>query len=344
MAGWTILDRLKHDPATRHIPIHIISGDENRRRGIALGAMTYLEKAVVGDSLEDAFAAIEQSARKRVKKMLLVCGQTSEAEALTEVLQAPDIEIVVASSNSEAMAHLRDSVLDGVVIRLETKDIEPFQLIEDMKADLGTRVPPIILQSPRDLTSREEAFLREANRTGTVRLAKSREQTLDETVLLMHRAESDLRPEQLQILERLRPADLGLLGQTVLIVDDDVRNIFALTSLLEDHHLKVLHAENGLAAIELLERTPEIDVVLMDIMMPEMDGYETIRAIRQLPNFKSLPIIALTAKAMKGDRAKCLEAGATDYVTKPVDLDQLFSVLRVSFSAEQEHASVAAPR
>jgi CheY-like chemotaxis protein len=177
-----------------------------------------------------------------------------------------------------------------------------------------------------------------------VRLVKSQERTLDESVLLLHRAESELRPDQVLLLERLRKTDLTLSGQTVLVVDDDVRNIFALTSLLEDHHLNVLHAENGRAAIELLETTPEIDVVLMDIMMPEMDGYETMRTIRQLPRFKSLPIIALTAKAMKGDRAKCIEAGASDYVTKPVDLDQLFSVLRVSVSERQEHAALGAPR
>jgi len=153
-------------------------------------------------------------------------------------------------------------------------------------------------------------------------------------VLLLHRAESALRPDQVRILERLRKTDQTLSGRTVLVVDDDVRNIFALTSVLEDHRLKVVHAENGRAAIDLLEKTPEIDVVLMDIMMPEMDGYETMRAIRQLPRFHSLPIIALTAKAMKGDRAKCIEAGASDYVTKPVDLDQLFSVLRVSVRDE----------
>ena len=344
MAGWTILDRLKHDSATRHIPIHIISGDENRRRGIALGAMTYLEKAVVSDSLADAFAAIEQSVRKRVKNLLLVCGQPAEAEALAEVLQAPDVNIVVAGSGAEALAHLRDLTMDGIVIHWEPKDVEPLQLIANIQATLGIMVPPIIWQSSRDLTSREEAVLREANRVGVVRLVKSQEHALDESVLLLHRTESGLRPDQIRILERLRQTDLSLSGQTVLIVDDDVRNIFALTSLLEDHHLNVLHAENGRAAIELLEKTPEIDVVLMDIMMPEMDGYETMRAIRQLPRFKSLPIIALTAKAMKGDRAKCIEAGASDYVTKPVDLDQLFSVLRVSVGEERELAPLAAPQ
>jgi CheY-like chemotaxis protein len=234
-------------------------------------------------------------------------------------------------------------VFDAVMVHCDTTGVEPWQLVGNVQTGSDTVIPPVILLSSRDLTSREETLLREANRVSVVKFAKSREQALDESVLLLHRAESDLRPDQIRILERLRHADQALSGQTVLVVDDDVRNIFALTSLLEDHRMKVLHAENGRAAIELLERTPEIDVVLMDIMMPEMDGYETMRAIRKLPRFKSLPIIALTAKAMKGDRAKCLEAGASDYVTKPVDLDQLFSVLRVSVSEHSEHAPFAAP-
>jgi CheY-like chemotaxis protein len=225
-------------------------------------------------------------------------------------------------------------VFDGIMINSETKEVETMALVADIQAVVGIVVPPIIMLTSRDLTSREEILLREANRSGVVKRVKTLEQALDESVLLLHRAERELRPDQVEILEQLRQTDLTLSGKAVLIVDDDVRNIFALTSLLEDHHLKVLHAENGRAAIELLEKTPDIDVVLMDIMMPEMDGYETMRAIRQVPRFKSLPIVALTAKAMKGDRAKCIEAGASDYVTKPVDLDQLFSVLRVSVRKE----------
>jgi CheY-like chemotaxis protein len=167
-------------------------------------------------------------------------------------------------------------------------------------------------------------------RAGIVKLAFSHERLLDESVLLLHRDEADLATDhQCRILEQLRETDATLVGKTVLVVDDDVRNIFALTSLLEDHRLKVVHAENGRTGIELLQKTPDVDLVLMDIMMPEMDGYETMRAIRKEARFRSLPIIALTAKAMKGDRAKCIEAGATDYITKPVDLEQLFSVLRV---------------
>lgn len=193
------------------------------------------------------------------------------------------------------------------------------------------------------MSSEEEVELARLTRTGVLKPIHSLERLLDESVLLLHRAEADLRPDQCEILERLRETDGALQGKKVLVVDDDVRNIFALTSLLEDHHLQVVHAENGRAGIEVLQKTPNIDLVLMDIMMPGMDGYETIRAIRQLTSFRSVPIIALTAKAMKGDRAKCIDAGASDYITKPVDLDQLFSVLRVWISYGREMTQVAVP-
>jgi CheY-like chemotaxis protein len=195
----------------------------------------------------------------------------------------------------------------------------------------------------RPLALAEEAEFTRLARVSVLKLAQTHERLLDESVLLLHRAEADLSPEQCRILGKLRETDVTLVGKKVLVIDDDVRNIFALTSLLEDHHLKVLHAENGRAGIELLRITSDVDLVLMDIMMPEMDGYETMRAIRQEPQFRSLPIVALTAKAMKGDRAKCIEAGASDYITKPVDLEQLFSVLRVSVNRGQEVSLAAVP-
>jgi CheY-like chemotaxis protein len=193
-----------------------------------------------------------------------------------------------------------------------------------------------VLVKTHPITPEEEMDLARLNRTSVVKPVNSLDRLLEESVLLMHRAEYGLRPEQTEKLEHLRENDPALTGKRVLVVDDDVRNIFALTSLLEDHHLVVVHAENGRAGIEMLESAPHIDIVLMDIMMPGMDGYETMRAIREIPRFRTLPIIALTAKAMKGDRAKCLEAGASDYITKPVDLEQLFSVLRVWLTREYE--------
>ncbi len=236
---------------------------------------------------------------------------------------------------------MKQQYLDGIVIHQDIEDIGPLQLLEEIQSCVRPYVPPIVLMATARMSQEEESELVRLTRAGIVRPVNSLERLLDESVLLLHRAEGDLRPDQCEILERLREKDSALDGKKVLVVDDDVRNIFALTSLLEDHHLEVVHAENGRAGIEVLEKTPNIDLVLMDIMMPGMDGYETIRAIRQLPNFRSVPIIALTAKAMKGDRAKCIDAGASDYITKPVDLDQLFSVLRVWISFGREMAQLA---
>jgi signal transduction histidine kinase/DNA-binding response OmpR family regulator len=343
MAGWTILDRLKHDPATRHIPVHIISGDENRRLGMALGAMTYLEKSVGDDSLNTTFAAIEHSVQKRVKRLLAVCADEAAREAIVSAVSARDLDVVDVATGGEALAVVKQQYLDGIVIHSHVEDIGPLSLVEEIQSQAGPHIPPIILFCDRPLTADEELDFTRLTRSNIVRLVSTRERLLDESVLLLHRAETDLALEQRHILEQLRETDVTLVGKKVLVVDDDVRNIFALTSLLEDHHLKVVHAENGRAGIEALKKNPDIDLVLMDIMMPEMDGYETMKAIRQEPKLRSLPIIALTAKAMKGDRAKCIEAGASDYITKPVDLDNLFSVLRVWVSRGHELTQMAAP-
>jgi CheY-like chemotaxis protein len=341
MAGWTILDRLKHDPATRHIPVHIISGDENRRRGLALGAMTYLEKAASNEFLAEAFATIEDSAHKRVKKLLVACADEATRLVIAQSVSGRDLEIVSVGTGGEALAIMKQQYLDGIVIHRELEDINPLQLVEEIQDCVSPYVPPIILVTPGRMTVEEEVELARLTRTSIVKPVDSLERLLDESVLLLHRNDGDLTPDQCDLLERLREKDGALDGKKILVVDDDVRNIFALTSLLEDHHLEVVHAENGRAGIEVLEKTPNVDLVLMDIMMPGMDGYETIKAIRQLPNFRSVPIIALTAKAMKGDRAKCIGAGASDYITKPVDLDQLFSVLRVWISFGNEMAQIA---
>jgi HAMP domain-containing protein/signal transduction histidine kinase/CheY-like chemotaxis protein len=343
MAGWTILDRLKHDPTTRHIPVHIISGDENRRLGIALGAMTYLEKSVTKESLAEAFGTIEHSTQRRIKKVLTVSAIAEQRKEIADTISAPDLDIIAASTGGEALAVVKQQYLDGIVIHLSVNDIAPLRLMEEIHAAIGPYVPPLIVLCDRPLTPDEELDLAQVSRTSVVRVTHSAERLLDESVLLLHRDETDLTLEQCRILEHLRENDSTLVGKKVLVVDDDVRNIFALTSLLEDHNLRVYHAENGRAGIELLKQTPDIDLVLMDIMMPEMDGYETMKAIREIQRFRSLPIIALTAKAMKGDRAKCIEAGASDYITKPVDLEQLFSVLRVSVNRGPEISHMAAP-
>ncbi len=239
------------------------------------------------------------------------------------------------------LAALNRQYLDGIVLHGSLEGLPLLELVEEIQAAGSPYVPPVLLITMHPITTEEEMDLARLNRTSMVKPVNSLDRLLEESVLLLHRAEFVLRPEQTRKLEMLRMNDPALTGKHVLVVDDDVRNIFALTSLLEDHNLVVVHAENGRAGIELLESSPHIDIVLMDIMMPGMDGYETMRAIREIPRFRTLPIIALTAKAMKGDRAKCLEAGASDYITKPVDLEQLFSVLRVWLTREYEPAQAS---
>ncbi|MBV8907304.1 MAG: response regulator, partial [Acidobacteriia bacterium] len=328
MIGWTILDRLKHDPQTRHIPVHIISGDEDRRRGLALGAMTYLEKSLTQESLSEVFGVIGDSAQRRIRKLVIVSDSPAELETIRAAVAGVDIDILAAHSVSEALSIVTQQYLDGLAVSYRLEGGTAAQLIQELQRRVASYTPPVIVYG-QGLTDSDAHEIGRLSRTSTVRYAPSLERLLDETVLLLHRAESDLSEMQRNILRELRQSDRTLAGSKVLVVDDDLRNIFALSSLLEEHNLRVVHAENGRAGIEALQEHSDVDAVLMDIMMPEMDGLETMRAIRQMPKFRNLPIIALTAKAMKGDREKCLEAGASDYVTKPVDLEQLFSVLRV---------------
>jgi CheY-like chemotaxis protein len=280
-----------------------------------------------------------------VKKLLVVCADSERKDAIDRMLGAPDLEIISAATGSDALAVVSQTAVDGIVIHLEQEDMPALGLAARIltRGGPGGGGTPILILASRAFTLQEEHILSELARGGVVKPVYSLERLLDDSVLLLHRPEANLRESQRTVLDQLRQTDTALFGKTVLVVDDDVRNIFALTSLLEEHNLNVMHAENGHAGIQLLESAPGIDLVLMDIMMPEMDGYETMRAIRKIPRFRSLPIIALTAKAMKGDRAKCIEAGASDYITKPVDLEQLFSVLRVWVSGDHEVAQAAVP-
>ncbi len=328
MAGWTILDLLKHDPAMRHIPVHVITGDENRRRGLALGAMSYLEKATTQENLSTTFDTIHRSVQARQKKLLVV-AQADTSMDWHVLLGGNGVETLVVVSGGEALAVIGHQYLDAIVIDIRVSDIPAMQLVEEIHAQAGPQAPPVVVYSLGSVSLDLETAIRNLGRDGVVRFADSPARLLEEAVLLLHRADADLSAAQRATLTEARRHDDTLKGKRVLVVDDDVRNIFALTSVLEQHDLEVVHAENGRAGIEMLLKTPGIDGVLMDIMMPEMDGYETTRAIRRIPEFRMLPIIAVTAKAMKGDRTKCIEAGASDYITKPVDLDQLFSVLRV---------------
>ncbi len=339
MSGWTVLDYLKHDPATRHIPVHVISGDDNNRRGFALGAMTCAQKAEEAPGLENIFGVIQHSMERRSKKILLVTGNEALRQEVSAFVGGPDVDFFNASTASEAISIARGEYLDGIILDWVISDVVEVDFIENVQALLAPFVPPIVVFGGRKLSVAQAADLHRLSRSSAVRYAPSLERLLDETALVLHRSDDTLSEQQKQVLAKVRQTDPMLAGRKVLVIDDDLRNIFALTSVLEQREVQVVHAENGRSGIETLKANPDVDIVLTDIMMPEMDGYATARAIRQDPQFQTIPIIALTAKAMKGDREKCLQAGASDYVTKPVDLDHLFSVMRVALARTMERPS-----
>jgi len=329
MDGWAVLDRLKHHPDTRHIPVHIITGIHERQQGLRAGAIAYLEKPVSKEALESAFDRIATFIDERMRRLLVVEDDETQRQAIIELVGDDDVEITAVQTAAEALQRLRDESFDCMVLDLGLEGMSGFELLETVKSDPQMRELPIIIYTGKELTPAEETRLRKYAETIIVKDVKSPERLLDETALFLHRVEAKLPEQKRRMLEQLHNTDTVFAGKHVLVVDDDVRNIFSLTSVLEEHGMHVSFAENGEDALRLLQERPGIDLALMDVMMPGMDGYETTRAIRAHPQFKSLPVIALTAKAMKGDREKCIAAGASDYITKPVDTDQLLSLMRV---------------
>ncbi len=329
MDGWSVLDRLKHDPGTRHIPVHILSVEEGEARGLQQGAIAYLQKPVTRDALHDALADIKHFVERQVKNLLVVEDDETQRGSIIELIGNNDVQTTAVSSGEAALAALKAGQFDCLVLDLGLPDMTGLELIERIKREVSLLRLPIIVYTGKELSPQEETELKRIAETIIIKDVRSPERLFDETALFLHRVQANLPQPQRQMLERLHQNDSVLANKKVLIVDDDVRNIFALTSMLERHQMEVLYAENGRDGLETLQRNPNVDVVLMDVMMPEMDGYETMRAIREQSQFAHLPIIALTAKAMKGDREKCIEAGASDYITKPVDTEQLLSLLRV---------------
>jgi CheY-like chemotaxis protein/signal transduction histidine kinase/HAMP domain-containing protein len=327
--GWAVLDRLKHHPDTRHIPVHVISGIAKRQRGLKAGAIAYLEKPVSKEALDDAFGRIQTFLEERVRRLLVVEDDETQRNSIIELVGADDVTITAVASAEDALRELASQRYDCMVLDLGLRDMSGFDLLERVKSDPTMSTLPIIIYTGKELSQAEETRLRKYAETIIVKDVKSPERLLDETALFLHRVEAKLPDQKRRMLEQLHTADSIFAGKKVLIVDDDVRNIFSLTSMLEDHGMQVTFVENGRDALDALENDPSIDLVLMDIMMPEMDGYQTTQAIREKPRFKNLPIIALTAKAMKGDREKTIAAGASDYITKPVDPEQLLSLMRV---------------
>jgi HAMP domain-containing protein/CheY-like chemotaxis protein/signal transduction histidine kinase len=329
MLGWNVLSQLKQNPLTRHIPVQIVTLDEDRQHGLARGAFSFITKPTTREGISEALTRIRDFSQPRRRRLLVVEDNRAELLSIRELLGHDDIDIVNAETGKEALDILRDGACDCVVLDLRLPDMSGFEVLEQMRRDETLADVPVVVFTGRELSANEDAQLHTMARSIVVKGVESPERLLDETALFLHRVFSDLPAEKQRMLERLNGSDEDLIGRTVLLVDDDARNIFALSSALERRGMQVLTATTGREAIELIERTPDLAIVLMDIMMPEMDGYQTIGTIRGNPAYRRLPIIALTAKAMKGDREKCLEAGASDYLAKPVNTEQLLSALRM---------------
>jgi len=326
MPGWAVLARLKQDIATRHIPVQIVTIDEERHSSLERGAFGFLAKPATSESIAQALERIRLYTLARVKRLLVVEDDPRERMSIEELIRGDDIEIHAVDSGEEALAKLTEMRFDCMVLDLRLPDMTGFELLERIRAQKCD--VPVIVFTGRELSTEENQQLRRAAKSVIVKGVESPERLLDETALFLHRVIADLSPEKQKIVRRLHESDDALKRKRVLVVDDDVRNIFALSSVLERHGMDVLTAGTGQEAVEKVAAGEDIDLVMMDIMMPGMDGYDTIRAIRARPESRAMPIVALTVKAMKGDREKCLEAGASDYLAKPVVTDQLLGVLR----------------
>jgi HAMP domain-containing protein/CheY-like chemotaxis protein/GAF domain-containing protein len=329
MLGWTVLSQLKHNPLTRHIPVQIITLDEDRQHALARGAFSFVNKPTTTEGVSAALSQIKEYAKPRRKRLLIVEDNAAEQLSIRALLDHEDIEIVTTGTGAGALSTLREIPCDCVVLDLRLPDMSGFEVLDHIRNDESLSNVPVIVFTGRELSVEEDAELHTMARSIVVKGVESPERLLDETSLFLHRVITELPIEKQRMLEKLNSSDDDLIGKTALLVDDDARNIFALSSVLERRGMKVLTATTGREAVALVESSPEIAIVLMDIMMPHMDGYQTIGVIRQNPSFRRLPIIALTAKAMKGDREKCLEAGASDYLAKPVNTEQLLLAIRM---------------
>jgi len=324
--GWQVLGRLKSDLKTRHIPVFVISAQEEPENALKQGALRFLPKPIDESQITQIFAKINKMGESKAKKLLVIEDDEGQRHDIRELIGNETAHLTDAADAEAALKALRKEEFDCVVLDLMLPDMSGFDLIEKIRGE--NEDVPIIVYTAKDLSQEEEKKLNRVVQTTIVKDVRSPERLFDQTALWLHRNAATLPEEKREILRRLHDPDAVLAGKKVIIVDDDIRNIFAMTSMLERYQMEIHSAETGKAALELLQSEPETDLVLMDIMLPEMDGYETIRAIRKMYGFEELPIIALTAKAMKGDREKCIDAGASDYIAKPVDTERLLTLLR----------------
>ena len=328
-SGLTVLQRLKESAPTRHIPVHVISVEDRVEAAMHMGAIGYAVKPASREELKEVFARLEAKVTQKVKRVLLVEDDDLQRDSIARLIGDDDIEITAVGLAQEALDLLRENVYDCMIIDLKLPDMLGNDLLKRMSTEDICSFPPVIVYTGRNLTRDEEAELRRYSRSIIIKGARSPERLLDEVTLFLHKVESQLSQDRQRMLKTARSRDKVFEGRRILLVDDDVRNIFALTSALEHKGAIVEIGRNGLEAIAKLKEVEDIDLVLMDVMMPEMDGYEATLEIRKDPRWRKLPIIAVTAKAMKDDQERCLQAGANDYLAKPIDLDRLFSLIRV---------------
>jgi CheY-like chemotaxis protein len=331
--GLAVLDELKRDPRTRHVPVHIVSVTDYSQEALSRGAVGYALKPVKRDELTVALKRLEQQFAQRLRRVLVVEDDARQRDSIGELLAAEGVEIVPVATAAEALDQLRAMTFDCMVLDLTLPDMSGYELLDRMGDGDLAAFPPVIVYTGRVLSRDEELRLRRYSRSIIIKDVRSPERLLDEVSLFLHQVESQLPSDKQRLLRAARSRDAAFDGRRVLIVEDDVRNIFAVTKVLEPLGMVVDIARNGREALDLLERKgggPEApDLVLMDIMMPEMDGLTATRAIRAQSQFKRLPIIALTAKAMQDDQQSCIAAGANDYIAKPLDVERLLSLLRV---------------
>jgi len=329
MDGLMVLDRIKENPKIRHIPVHMMSALEETLDVYQKGAIGYLTKPIDNDELDEAFRKFEGIIDKSVKDLLIIEDEEVLRKQIIDIIGREDVEPVGAGTGAEAYKLLKEKKFDCIVLDLGLPDISGFDLLEKLHNDKTIDLPPVIIYTGRDLSREETAKLKKYAESIIIKGVKSEERLLDETALFLHRVVDHLPKNKQDIISSLHDKDAVFKGKKVLLVDDDMRNLFAMSKVLDDKGMIIIEAENGKVAIDKLEKEDNMDLILMDIMMPVMDGYEAMAKIRKNPRFKSIPIIAITAKAMKDDYEKCIAAGASDYLTKPLDVDKLISLMNV---------------
>lgn len=327
--GHLVLKELKGNPDLRHIPVHIMSASEQTLDPIRAGAVEFLTKPVSKDKLDTAFVRIEDFINRKMKNLLVIEDNEDLRKSIIKLIGNGDVYCFEAGTAREALEHYSQNTIDCIVLDIGLPDMSGFELIRKLETTNGGQIPPVIVYTGKDLTKEESDSLQEHAETVIIKGVKSDERLLDETALFLHRTVQDLPDSKKQMITSMYDKETIFIGKKILIVDDDMRNVFALSKVLKEKGLEIIKADNGKTALKVLGEDPHMDMVLMDIMMPEMDGFECMQEIRKMRQFKDLPIIALTAKAMKEDRKKCIDAGADDYITKPVDVDRLLSLMRI---------------